>query len=126
MEHANATGLARDPLVRRLLADLGARIEAARLLSYRAVSIQARGEVPTVEASISRMHNTVVEQLTGNVVMEVIGAGAQLRPGDPDAPLGSEPTRHWLRNVPTTVAAGTLEVQKNIVAQRGLGLPRPG
>ncbi|GMU78318.1 MAG: acyl-CoA dehydrogenase [Acidimicrobiia bacterium] len=126
VEHANATGLARDPLVRRLLADLGARIEAARLLSYRAVSIQARGEVPTVEASLSRMHNTVVEQLTGNVVMEVIGAGAQLRPGDPDAPLGSEPTRHWLRNVPTTVAAGTLEVQKNIVAQRGLGLPRPG
>lgn len=124
--HANATGRSRDPHVRRLLADLAARIEAARLCNYRAISLQARGEVPTVEASIARMHNTVVEQLTGNVVMEVIGASAQLRPGDPDAPLDGEPTRHWLRNIPTTVAAGTLEIQKDIVARRGLGLPRPG
>lgn len=123
--YANATGRARDPGVRRLLADLAARIEAARLCNYRAISIQARGEVPTVEASVARMHNTVVEQLAGNVVMEVIGPTAQLRAGDPDAPLEAEATRHWLRNVPTTVAAGTLEVQKNIVAQHGLGLPRP-
>jgi len=126
VEYANETGRSRDPEVRRLLADLAARIEAARLCSYRAISIQARGEVPTVEASIARMHNTVVEQLAGNVVMEVLGPAAQLRPTDPDAPLGGEATRHWLRNIPTTVAAGTLEVQKNIVAQRGLGLPRPG
>ena len=122
--HANETGRSRDPEVRRLLADLAARIEAARLCSYRAISIQARGEVPTVEASIARMHNTVVEQLAGNVVMEVLGPAAQLRPTDPDAPLGGAATRHWLRNIPTTVAAGTLEVQKNIVAERGLGLPR--
>jgi alkylation response protein AidB-like acyl-CoA dehydrogenase len=125
VEHANAAGLAGDPHVRRLLADLGTRIEAARLLNYRAISMQARGDVPTVEASIARMHNTTVEQLTGNVVMEVIGAASQLRADDPDAPARGAPTRHWLRNIPTTVAAGTLEVQKNIVAQRGLGLPRP-
>jgi alkylation response protein AidB-like acyl-CoA dehydrogenase len=125
VEHANSTGLSRDPHVRRLLADLGCRIEAARLCNYRAISMQARGAVPTVEASIARMHNTTVEQLTGNVVMEVIGAAAQLRADDPDAPAAGEATRHWLRNIPTTVAAGTLEVQKNIVAQRGLGLPRP-
>jgi alkylation response protein AidB-like acyl-CoA dehydrogenase len=124
VEYANEAGLARDPHVRRLLADLGTRIEAARLLNYRAISMQARGEVPTVEASIARMHNTTVEQLTGNVVMEVIGAAAQLRADDPDAPRAGEATRHWLRNIPTTVAAGTLEIQKNIVAQRGLGLPR--
>lgn len=126
VEFANATGRSADPHVRRLLADLGARIEAARLLSYQAISIQARGDVPTVEASVARMHNTVVEQLTGNVVMEIVGPAAQLRPGDPDAPLEGEALRHWLRNIPTTVAAGSLEVQKNIVAQRGLGLPRPG
>lgn len=124
VRYANETGRSRDPGVRRLLADLAARIEAARLCSYRAISMQARGEVPTVEASIARMHNTVVEQLTGNVVMEVIGPAAQLLAADPDAPVAGAATRHWLRNIPTTVAAGTLEVQKNIVAQRGLGLPR--
>ena len=125
VEHVNQTGQSRDPAVRRLLADLGTRIEAARLCNYRVVSLQERGEVPTVEASIARMHNTTVEQLTGNVVMEVLGVTAQLRAGDADAPCDGEATRHWLRNIPTTVAAGTLEIQKNIVAQRGLGLPRP-
>ena len=105
--------------------------------------ISARGSKPHASATTARspsrhaarcprsrrrsrgMHNTTVEQLTGNVVMEVLGATAQLRADDADAPLDGEATRHWLRNIPTTVAAGTLEIQKNIVAQRGLGLPRP-
>ena len=58
------------------------------------------------------MHNTTVEQLTGNVVMEVLGVTAQLRTGDADVPCDGEATRHWLRNIPTTVAAGTLEIQQ--------------
>jgi hypothetical protein len=38
--------------------------------------------------------------------------------------LRGEIARQWVRNVPTTVAAGTLEVHKDVVAHRGLGLPR--
>jgi alkylation response protein AidB-like acyl-CoA dehydrogenase len=124
VSHANHSGRSRDPLVRARLAGLRARCEAARLLAYRAVSLQARGEVPSVEASIARIHATQLEQDVGHAGLELLGPAGLLRAGDPDAPLDGEVQRHFVRNIPTTVAAGTLEIQKNIVARRGLGLPR--
>ena len=116
-------GAATDPDVRRKLADLRVRYEAARLLNYRAVSLQAAGEVPTTEASIARIHNGQLEQLVGHVGLELLGPPAQLDADDRWAPLAGTMRRYWARNIPTTIAAGTLEIQKNIVAQRGLGLP---
>ena len=110
--------------MRRKLADLRVRYEAARLLNYRTVSLQAAGEVPSTEASIARIHNGQLEQLVSQVGLELLGPTGQLGANDPWAPLAGHIRRHWARNVPTTIAAGTLEVQKNVVAQRGLGLPR--
>ena len=80
--------------------------------------------MPGVEASIARLHNTQLEQLVGHVGLELLGLGGQLTAGAPGAPLGGLLHRQWARNVPTTIAAGTLEVQKEIIARRGLGLPR--
>ncbi len=122
--HVTATGLVRDPAVRQQLADLRVRYEAARLLSYRAISLQARGQVPSVEASIARLHNTQLEQLVGHVGLDLLGLPGQLTHDAPEAPLAGSVWRQWVRNVPTTIAAGTTEVQKNIIARRGLGLPR--
>ena len=99
--------------------------EAAKVLNYRAISMQASGEVPTIEASIARMHNTQLEQLVGHVGLEVLGLGGQLTHDDAHAPLRGLLYRQWVRNIPSTIAAGTIEVQKNIIAVRGLGLPRP-
>ncbi len=124
IEHANETGLAADLRVRQQLAELRARHEVARLLAYRAVSRQAAGEVPTVEASIARIHATLLEQEVGHVGLELLGPVGLFRAADPWASLRGEIHRQWVRNIPTTVAAGTLEVQKDVVAHRGLGLPR--
>lgn len=121
-EHAKRSGLADDPEVRQKLADLRVRYEAARLLSYRVVSMQAEGMVPVAEASIARIHNTQLEQLVGRVGLELMGVAGQIAPGEASAPLDGAIQRYWLRNIPTTIAAGTLEMQKNIVARRGLGL----
>jgi alkylation response protein AidB-like acyl-CoA dehydrogenase len=121
---ANETGRAAEPAVRRALADLRVRYEAARLLNYRALSLQAAGQVPTIEASIARIHNGLLEQRVSQVGLELLGPLGQLGQDDPWAPLAGAVRRHWARNVPTTIAAGTLEIQKNIVAERGLGLPR--
>ena len=126
VEWARETGRAREPDVRRKLADLRVRYEAARLLNYRTLSLQAAGEVPSTEASIARIHNGQLEQLVSQVGLELLGPLGQLGADDRSAPLAGAIRRHWARNVPTTIAAGTLEIQKNVVAQRGLGLPRSG
>jgi len=123
--HVKAVGLVDDPSTRAQLADLRVRYEAARLLSYRAISLQARGEVPSVEASIARLHNTQLEQLVGHVGLEILGLTGQLTHDAREAPLEGLAWRQWVRNIPTTITAGTTEVQKNIIARRGLGLPRP-
>lgn len=124
VEYAQSTGLAADATVRQKLADVRVRYEAARLLSYRALSQQARGQVPTVEVSIARLHNTQIEQLVSHVGLEILGLAGQLTHDAPDAPLAGLVWRQWVRNIPTTIAAGTTEVQKNVIARRGLGLPR--
>ena len=128
VDHARRTmvdgrPLSDDPLVRAKLADLRIRCEAARLVSYQAIARQAAGAVPLAEAAVARMHNTVLEQLAGQLALELLGPAGQLTHDDPSAPLGGLAWRQWVRNIPTTVAAGTLETQKNIVS-RALGLPR--
>ena len=122
--YVKETGIASDPDVRQKLADLRARYEAARLLNYRAISLQARGEVPTVEAAIARVHNTQLEQQVGHVGLEILGVAGQLVLDAPGAPMEGLLHQQWVRNVPTTVVAGTLEIQKSVIAERGLGLPR--
>lgn len=121
---ANESGRSSEPEVRRKLAELRVAYEAARLLTYRALSLQATGAVPTTEASIARIHNGLLEQAVSQVGLELLGPLGQLGPDDPHAPLAGAVRRYWTRNIPTTIASGTLEIQKNVVAQRGLGLPR--
>ena len=116
-------GEAVDPVVAEKLADLHIRCTAARLVNYQAIALQAQGATPVAEAAVARMHNTQVEQLAGHLGLELLGPEAQLTHDDAQAPLGGLAWRQWVRNIPTTVAAGTLETQKNIVA-RSLGLPR--
>jgi len=116
--------LAERPEVRAKLADLYCRCEAARLLNYRAISMQAKGEVPAIEGSIARVHNTTVEQLAGQVGLEIIGPSGQLTQGDPSAPVDGRIEHQWIHEIAATIAAGTIEVQKNIIAQRGLSLPK--
>ncbi|MGH7899335.1 MAG: acyl-CoA dehydrogenase family protein [Candidatus Binatia bacterium] len=121
---AGGRPVADDPDVRQKLAGLRVGVEAAKLLNYRVISLVAAGEVPRTEASVARLHNSRIEQEVGHVGLEILGLGGTLTLDARWAPLRGFVHRQWVGNVPTTITAGTLEVQKNIIA-RGLGLPRP-
>ncbi|MGO9061301.1 MAG: acyl-CoA dehydrogenase family protein [Candidatus Binataceae bacterium] len=116
--------LAERPDVRAKIADLYCRCQAARLLNYRAISMQAKGQVPSIEGSIARVHNTLVEQFAGQAGLDIIGPSGQIMQGDPLAPIDGRIERQWIHEIAATIAAGTIEVQKNIIAQRGLSLPK--
>ena len=113
-----------DPIVRHKMADLAVQLQVGRMLAYRVGWMQQEGKPPTAESSVTKLFNTELHLRITRTGMEMLGLYAQVMSGS-RAVLGSGAVPHdYLRNIPNTIAAGTSEVQRNIIAGRGLGLPR--
>jgi alkylation response protein AidB-like acyl-CoA dehydrogenase len=112
------------PMVRNKLADLKIEFEVGRLLAYRVAWMQGQSIIPNYEASVSKLYGTELAQRLANAGMRLMGPAGQLAPGSPWAPLQGRIEALYLGAAALTVAAGTSEVMRNIVAGRGLGMPR--
>ena len=111
--------------IRHQLAECGIRAEVACLFSYRVVSLQDRGTIPNYEASVQKMFRSELSQLTSNTAVKTLGLYGQLYDReDPHTPMRTKWPRWYLATVSETIGAGTSEIQRNIIATRGLGLPR--
>jgi len=87
--------------------------------------MQERGLIPNHEASVSKLFNSEMSQKIALTGTRVFGLYAQIYDRkDPRAPMKSNMTRAYQQSVSATIAAGTSEIQRNIIATRGLGLPR--
>jgi hypothetical protein len=116
--------LAKIPTVRHRLAELRVEIEAGRMMAYRVASMMNQGAVPNYEASMIKFYATELAQRLANLGMQLLGLYGQLEPNSPRNRLRGQWERFYLGSVGATIGAGATEVQRNIVAQRGLGLPR--
>jgi alkylation response protein AidB-like acyl-CoA dehydrogenase len=113
------------PAVRQGLAERRIEVEASRLLSYRVAWMQGAGLIPNYEASMSKVFGSELGQRIALFGLKLLGlSGQNVDADDPRAPLGADIGRSYMRTVPSTIAAGTSEIQRNIIATRGLGLPR--
>ncbi len=93
--------------------------------SFRIISMQDRGLIPNYEASVSKLFNSEMSQKIALTGTRVFGLYGQIHDGDnAHAPMKSKLTNQYLTSVSSTIAAGTSEIQRNIIATRGLGLPR--
>ena len=113
--------------VRRLMPELAIELEIGRLLAYRVAWQQSQGLVPNYEASMSKLFGTEWQQRMARAAIQIAGLGANaVRPidGGEDDPFLSRVQRQYLTSVSMTIAGGTSEIQRNIMATRGLGLPR--
>ena len=121
---SNGEAISKTPQVRNLLVERHIEAEAARLLAYEVAWMQGQGLVPTKEASMSKVFGSETVQRVASTGMEVLGLYGQLRAGEKWAPLGGRVPEDWMASFSGTIAAGTSEIQRNIIASRGLGLPR--
>ncbi len=110
--------------VRHKLADLVVEVEVGRLVAYRTAWLQSKGDVPNYEASMGKVWMALLGIKVANTGVNLMGAYGQLRPGSPWAQLHGRLQTAYLLAMSGPIGGGTSEIQKNIIAQRGLGLPR--
>lgn len=119
-----------DPVVRRDIARLVTDAEVARVLGLRVVAASMKGEKspgtppPTVESSEYKLFATEFSRRLASASMDIGGPSSQLRVKTEEAPMKGRAESTYRYTVIDTIGGGTSEVQKNIIARRGLGLPK--
>jgi alkylation response protein AidB-like acyl-CoA dehydrogenase len=115
------------------LAERTLEAETARLLSYRVIAMQNRGLVPNHEASAAKLYSSELAQRIAGTGIKVVGMyglldrnskAAAEAATNRHAPNRGRLMRAYLNAVSATIAGGTGEIQRGIIAHRGLGLPR--
>ena len=106
------------------LAERALEAEVGKLISYRIISMQKRGQVPNHEASMNKLFRSETAQRIAATGMKVLGLYGNSYRGSRYAPLHGRISYMYLSTVSATIAAGTSEIQRGIIAGRGLGLPR--
>jgi alkylation response protein AidB-like acyl-CoA dehydrogenase len=120
---ARAQGSGADPLWRDRLAAAWIEVEIVRLLSLRLLTELDRG-TPTADTSVLKLFSSESAQRLAEVALGIQGPYAQLVHGSPRVCDAGHWQHDWLMSRAFTIASGTSEVQRNIIAQRLLGLPR--
>jgi alkylation response protein AidB-like acyl-CoA dehydrogenase len=121
--YARETGLGKEASIRQKLSQLEVDFEVGRLLIYRVAWLLTQGKIPNYEAAMSKFFATAFEQNLANVSTQVLGLYGQLMPGSKDAILNGRASANYLTAPGYSLMGGTVEILKNVVATRGLGLP---
>ena len=121
---SNGHPLSEDEVLRSRLATMAVEIEACRMMCYNVAWMQSKGQIPNKEASITKAFGYEMLQRVYQLGMQILGLYGQLEPESKWAPLHGRIENAYMRSGGGTVAAGTSEIQRNVIATRGLGLPR--
>jgi len=120
----NGRALTQDPVMRQKLAQLWIDTEALKYTGARGITKLLRGQMPGPEASAGKMIWVDTHQRIQELAMEIEGPYAQLTPGSDWAVEGGMWQYTFLRSRANSIEGGTTEIQKNIIGERVLGLPK--
>jgi alkylation response protein AidB-like acyl-CoA dehydrogenase len=116
--------LSKNPSVRQKLAHFATELEVGELLYYQPAWISGKGRIPSYEASMQKLFASEMIQRLANTGMQIMGFYGQLQRDSKWSQLKGKMEYHYRDSILRTIAAGTSEIQRNIIAQAGLGLPR--
>jgi alkylation response protein AidB-like acyl-CoA dehydrogenase len=112
-----------NPVLRNRLAELLAECEMARLIHYRALWMMEKGSIPTYEAAMDKLYNSELAQRAAEFGMQVLGNYGGLLPDSKFACLNGWPSFYYLDTLSYSIMAGTSEIDRNVIAVKGLDLP---
>jgi alkylation response protein AidB-like acyl-CoA dehydrogenase len=110
--------------VRAELADRAVEAQVEALICYRIITMQERGEIPNKESSIAKLFSSELDVRLATTAMHMSGMGAQLNDRKSATNLEGKIARFYMHSTTSPIGGGTSEIQRNIIATRGLGLPR--
>ncbi|HVM95858.1 MAG TPA: acyl-CoA dehydrogenase family protein, partial [Candidatus Acidoferrales bacterium] len=120
----NGSSAAADPVMRQRLAQAVIEQELFKLHNWRVLTGVLRHGKPGPESSLVKLFWSEMSQRLHDAAMDVLGAAAQLTCGDRRVVANGRWQRSYLYYRSSTIFAGTSEIQRNIIAERVLGLPR--
>ena len=119
----NGGTLSQDPVLRQGLAQAHVRVEIMLLNLYRGITSRLRGQPPGPEASLDKLYWSELDKWMQELGMSLQGPYSQLMEGSDHAVKGNW-QYNFLRSRAGTIYSGTSEIQKNIIGERVLGLPK--
>ncbi len=118
------THLSERPMLRAEFADRAIEAEVGMLFSFRIMTMQVQGLVPNMEASVAKLFNSEMTQRIAQLHMSLIGLYGNLWDEHREEGQHGAASQRYLQAVSSTIGGGTSEIQRNIIATRGLALPR--
>jgi alkylation response protein AidB-like acyl-CoA dehydrogenase len=119
----NGHTLSADPVYRQQLAEAHIRVEIMLLNLYRGITAQLRGQPPGPESSLAKLYWSELDKWMQELGMSLQGPYSQLD-WDSDYAVPGDWQYNFLRSRAGTIYSGTSEIQRNIIGERVLGLPK--
>ena len=123
-DHRNDGVVSKNEHLRYEIADRAVEAGVEQMLCTQVISMQNRGLVPNKEGSIAKLFSSELDVRIAGTAMNALGLFGQLSRGSEHAQLNGRAASAYVYATTSTVGGGTSEIQRNIIAQRGLSMPR--
>ncbi|HXG22024.1 MAG TPA: acyl-CoA dehydrogenase family protein [Methylomirabilota bacterium] len=115
-----------DPVIRQRLADLLTRVEAMKYHSYRMLTTELRDKPHGVSAMVNKLVGTELNHDICALALEILGSYAPLNKGAAHVIDNGTWAYEFMFTLGLIIGGGTSQIQKNIISERGLGMPKSG
>ena len=113
-----------DPQLRDRLVKAETKVLASDYHGYRLLTMQTRGQDPGIAALVTKLYGTTLGYEVARLAMDVLGDRGLMAPGDMNAPAMGMFINAYMWSLGVLIAGGTANIQRNVIGERGLGLPR--